>query len=132
MLKENPEALKKTKKEYLSRIIYRLKINCNSQQENLENEAAWLKETLIKTLDKHVKLIRITAYFKRWWNSEVQEAKYHYAKAKKAYKLYGNKKKEKRAKNNFYITLRKAKKICWQKFLQETIKDEFTDSQKRC
>jgi hypothetical protein len=70
-LKEDPEALEKVKEEYLSRAIYRPKIDYNSQQEDLENEAAWLEKALIETLDKYAKPIRITAYSKRWWNSEV-------------------------------------------------------------
>ena len=39
ILKEDPEALEKAKEEYLSRAIYRPKIDYNSQQEDLENKA---------------------------------------------------------------------------------------------
>ena len=131
MLKQDPETLEKAKEEYLSRAIYRPLIDYNSQKEDLEYEAAWLEETLTKTLDKHAKPIRITAYSKRWWNSEVKEARFHYAKARRAYKLNGNKKEIKQTRNSFYKILRKAKRICWQKFLQGTIEDDPIDSQKR-
>jgi hypothetical protein len=40
MLKQDPEALEKAKEEYLSRAINRPLIDLNSQQEDLENEAA--------------------------------------------------------------------------------------------
>ena len=39
-LKQDPEALEKVKEEYLSRARYRSKIDCYSQQKDLENEAA--------------------------------------------------------------------------------------------
>jgi hypothetical protein len=71
MLKQDPKALEKVKEEYLFRAINRPLIDLSSQQEDLENEAAWLEEILIEILDKHAKPIRITAYSKRWWNSEV-------------------------------------------------------------
>lgn len=112
MLKQDPEALKKVKEEYLFRAIYRPLINYNCQKENLEYEVAWLEKTLTKTLNKHAKSIRITAYSKRWWNSEVKEARFQYAKTRRAYKLNGNKKEVKQAKNSFYKILRKAKKVC--------------------
>ena len=117
MLKQDPETLEKAKEKYLFRTIYRPLINYNSQKEDLEYEAAWLEETLTKTLDKHAKPIRITAYSKRWWNSEVKEARFHYAKAKRTYKLNRNKKEVKQTRNSFYKILRKAKRICWQNFL---------------
>lgn len=60
----DPETLEKAKEEYLSRAIHRPLIDYNSQKEDLENKAAWLEETLIKTLDKYAKPIRITAYSK--------------------------------------------------------------------
>ena len=128
----DPETLEKAKEEYLSRAIYRPLIDYNSQKEDLENEAAWLEETLTETLDKHAKPIRITAYSKRWWNPEVKEARFQYAKARRAYKLDGNKEEVKLARNSFYKTVRKAKRICWQNFLQGTIEDDPIDSQKRC
>jgi hypothetical protein len=65
MLKQDPKALEKVKEEYLSRAINRPLIDLNSQQEDLENEAAWLEKILIEILDKHAKPIRITAYSKR-------------------------------------------------------------------
>ena len=117
MLEQDPKTLEKVKEEYLSCAIYRPLIDYNSQKEDLENEAAWLEETLTKTLDKHAKPIRITAYSKRWWNPEVKEARFHYAKARRAYKLHGNKEEVKLARNSFYKTLRKAKRIYWQNFL---------------
>ena len=132
MLKQDPEALEKAKEEYLSRAIYRPLINHNNRQEDLENEAAWLEEILTKTLDKHAKPIRITAHSKRWWNPEVKEARFHYAKARRVYKLNGNKEEVKQARNSFYKILRKAKRICWQNFLQGTLEDDFMNSQKRC
>ena len=40
MLKQDPETLEKAKEEYLSQAVYRPIIDSNSQQEDLENEAA--------------------------------------------------------------------------------------------
>jgi hypothetical protein len=66
MLKQDSEALEKAKEEYLSRAINRPLIDLSSQQEDLENKAAWLEEILTEILDKYAKPIRITAYSKRW------------------------------------------------------------------
>jgi hypothetical protein len=63
--KRKPRNPKKSKKIYISCAIYRPLINYNSQKENLEYETVWLKKTLTKTLNKHAKPIKITAYFKR-------------------------------------------------------------------
>jgi hypothetical protein len=49
-----------------------------SNKEDLENEANWIEKRLINTLKLYAKSLRITAYFKRWWNSTVEKAKLKY------------------------------------------------------
>jgi ribonuclease HI len=131
-LKQDPDALAKAKEDYLSYVINRPLVDSNSLQQHLEEEAAWIEESLVQTLNKHAKPIRITAYSKRWWNQEVQEARTRYARARRSYKLNRNKTEVKVARNSFYITLRKAKRLCWQNFLQEDLEDNPTENQRRC
>lgn len=65
------------------------------------------------------KLKRITAYSKRWWNEKVAEARKIWAKDKKRLSGDGDLKEElKQARNSYYRTIRKAKRLCWQKNLQ--------------
>src|SRR5271156_5828740 len=137
-LKQDPEALKKAKEEWQYLALNRPIIGCNSREEDLENEATWIEESLTRVLNQHAKALRVTAYSKRWWNSEVQEARSRYAKARRDYKLIGsdNEKLEvNQARNSYYVTVRKAKRKCWQDFLQGITKEEDhtpLDSQKRC
>ena len=58
------ETLEKAKKNYLSYIINRPLVDCNSPQEELENEANWIETLLVQILNKYAKSIKITAYFK--------------------------------------------------------------------
>jgi hypothetical protein len=130
-IKIRPRGPKKAKDEYLSRAIYRPVTDCNTLRKELENEAVWIEEALTQTLDKYAKPIRITAYLTRRWSPEIQETRSRYARARRTYKLSENENGIKLAKNNFYIIVRKAKRIYWQKFLQGTIEHDPIESQKR-
>ena len=46
---------------------------------NVDAEANWLQATLVDVLTRHAKPIRLCAYSKRWWNSEIKEARRAYA-----------------------------------------------------
>ena len=63
--------------------------------------------------------MRVTSYSKRWWNKEVAEARKIWAKEKK---IWGHtspdREKLKKARNAFYRLVRKAKRKCWQRFLE--------------
>ena len=64
--------------------------------------------------------MRVTPYSKRWWNKEVVEARKRWAKEKKTWgKTTLDREKLKQARNTFYHIVRKAKRECWQNFLEE-------------
>ena len=70
-------------------------------------------------MNNHAKITQITAYSKRWWNQDVAEARKTWARDKKRLNRDENLKVElKQARNRYYRTIRKAKKTCWQDFLQ--------------
>jgi Reverse transcriptase (RNA-dependent DNA polymerase)/Endonuclease-reverse transcriptase len=122
--------------------INRSLIDDLSNKEDLENEASWIEETLIDTLNLYAKPLRITAYSKRWWNSTVEKARLKYAQAKRRLKNSLDrgssqlKRELKLARNNYYYIVRKEKRECWQKFLQgaeEILEDNPTYTDKnRC
>ena len=87
--------------------------------EDLDGEVQWFESQLIGLLNKHAKITRITLYSKRWWNEEVAKARKAWAKDKRRLSGNGELRKEfKQARNMYYRTIRKAKRTCWQKFLQ--------------
>ena len=75
---------------------------------------------LADTLTKYIKIIRITPFSKRWWNGEVKQARKTLSAAKRRWKGYirdGNQ-RLREARNQYYRVIRKAKRQCWQFFLQ--------------
>ena len=74
---------------------------------------------LTELLNKHAKITQITSYSKRWWSKEVAEARLTWAKDKR--RLGRNevlKEELKQARNRDFRTIEKAKRECWQKFLE--------------
>src|SRR5271154_29236 len=120
-LKQDEIALNKAKEEYQYLARYRPYIDYSSKESDLDSEANWIEETLTNILNKHAKTLRITAYSKRWWNSEVQEARTRYSRARRANKSSLEKNT---ARNSYYTTIRRAKRECWQNFLQGITEDE--------
>ena len=54
-----------------------------STKEDLDKEVEQFKSKLVRILNNHAKITRITAYSKRWWNEEVAEARKQWAKNKR-------------------------------------------------
>ena len=102
------------------------KLNVNHQlldllctKQELDKEVEWFQETLTGLLNKHAKITQITSYSKRWWNKEVAKARSTWAKDKKRLGRDEDLKEEfKQARNRYFRIIKKAKRECWQKFLQ--------------
>ena len=63
--------------------------------------------------------MQVTPYSKRWWNKNVAQACKAWAKEKKKWgKSTPNREKLKQAQNKFYHIVYKAKRECWQNFLE--------------
>lgn len=87
--------------------------------EDLDIEVEWFESRLTELLDNHAKITRVTAYSKRWWNEKVAEARKSWAKTKRKFGRDEIHKDEfRQARNLYYRTIRKAKRLCWQNFLQ--------------
>ncbi|EED21750.1 endonuclease/reverse transcriptase, putative [Talaromyces stipitatus ATCC 10500] len=100
--------------------------------EEVEREAEWIERTLTEVLNKHCKQIRLCARSKRWWNSEIEAERSVYSKACKAYQAGEISDEEHReARKGFYSLIRRAKRECWEGFLQGTSEGSLPD-QKRC
>ena len=90
---------------------------CTKQE--LDKEVEWFEEKLTELLNKHAKITQITSFSKRWWNKEVAEARSTWAKDKKRFGRDEDQKEEfKQARNWYFRIIKKAKRECWQKFLQ--------------
>ena len=71
--------------------------------------------------------MRVTFYSKRWWNNEVAEACKIFAREKKIWRhISQDREKLKKARNAFYRLIHRAKKECWQNFLES--EEETLDS----
>ena len=89
------------------------------RKEDLNQEIEWIESTLTEILNKNCKLMQVTSYSKRWWNREVETAYKSWAKEKKTWgKITPDREKFKQARNTFYRIVRKAKRKCWQNFLE--------------
>ena len=94
-----------------------LDLLCTKQE--LDQEVEWFDKKLVELLNNHAKITQITCYSKQWWNKEVAEARLIWAKDKRRLGRNEDLKEEfKQARNWYYQTIRKAKRECWQNFLQ--------------
>ena len=76
-------------------------------------------------LDKNIKIVRITAYLKRWWNKDVKEARRTLGRASRAWGRRGGDPEEfKQARNAYRRALKRAKRECWSQFLLNDEDDE--------
>ncbi|KAE8550137.1 hypothetical protein EYB25_008668 [Talaromyces marneffei] len=99
---------------------------------DVEREAKWIEQSLTDVLRQYAKPIRLCARSKRWWGPHTIEAQRLYSKARKAYhagELSEDSHRE--ARKTYYATIRRAKRECWEAFLQGTDKGVLTE-QKRC
>ena len=85
----------------------------------LDKGVKWFEENLTALLNCHAKVTKVTSYSKKWWNKEVAEARLLWAKDKRRLGQNEDLKEElKQAQNRYFRTIKKAKRECWQKFLQ--------------
>jgi hypothetical protein len=95
-----------------------IKKKLKKNKEDLENEAAWIEKTLVNTLNLYTKLLRITAYSKRWWNPTIKKVRLKYTQVKRRFKNNLNRGSTRLkcelnlARNNYYYIIRKKKREC--------------------
>jgi len=90
--------------------------SCSS--EDLAGEAIWIQEALTAVLDQHAKQLRVTPLSKRWWGTEIKEARRIYSHARRTWQEQGISTAElKEVRNSYYQAIRQAKRTCWETFL---------------
>ena len=69
-------------------------------------EAIWIQDTLTEALNQHAKPIQLTPYSKRWWGTQVKEARGTYARARKLWQTgtIGDAKHQE-ARKAYYVTI---------------------------
>ena len=98
-------------------------LNPHCTKLEFDKEAGWFQEKLTELLNNHAKITKITSYSKRWWNKEVSEARLTWARDKRRLGRSEDLREEfKQAQYQYFRTIKKAKRVCWQKFLQEESK----------
>ena len=98
-------------------------LNPHCTKLEFDKEAGWFQEKLTELLNNHAKITKITSYSKRWWNKEVSEARLTWARDKRRLGRSEDLREEfKQAQYQYFRTIKKAKRVCWQKFLQGEFK----------
>jgi endonuclease/exonuclease/phosphatase family metal-dependent hydrolase len=88
--------------------------------ETIEAEALWLSETAYAVLNAHAKPKRVCARSKRWWSTEIGEKRRILGSLKRMRRRGRASAQEvKIARKELRRVIRKAKRECWQHFLQE-------------
>ena len=64
-LLQDDHLLQAAKKKWEGSIISQMHLNFFSSKEDLDKEVEWFESKLVKFLNNHVKMTRITAYSKR-------------------------------------------------------------------
>ena len=120
-LQANPQALEEAKGDWQTRTQSRPYLEDSCSSEDLAGEAIWIQEALTAVLNQHAKQLRVTPLSKRWWGTEIKEARRTYSQARQAWQRQEIPTTELREiRNNYYRAIRQAKRTCWETFLEGT------------
>ena len=87
-----------------------------SSAEQLEKAAVALKEAMVGTLDEHARRKRWCSRSKPWWTEDLAELRRELGRERRRPAGIG---RARDARRNLRRAIRKAKKECWNRFLQE-------------
>jgi ribonuclease HI len=117
-LEADPQTLEATKHTWQTYAEQRDQLSDTCSVDDLTTEAIWAQETLTAVLNQHAKPVRVTPRSKRWWSQEIRDAREDYSQARRAWQAqeiptdsYHE------TRNNYYRTIRRAKRACWEAFL---------------
>jgi hypothetical protein len=108
--------------EWRRRSTGRPLITAYASSKSIEAEAEWLSETACAVLNAHAKPKRVCAWSKRWWSAEIGEKRRilgSLTRRRRRSPQPVSAKEVKTAPREFRRTFRRAKRECWQGFLQE-------------
>jgi hypothetical protein len=77
-----------------------------------------LRETITATLDIHARKKRWCSRSKPWWNTDLRELRKDLGRARRKWRVAGIS-QVKAARRDFRRAIRKVKRDCWNRFLQE-------------
>jgi len=101
-LQANPQALEEAKGDWQTRTQPRPCLGDSCSSEDLAGEAIWIQEALTAVLDQHAKQLRVTPRSKRWWGTEIKEARRIYSHARRTWQEQGISTAELREVRNSY------------------------------
>ena len=90
----------------------------DSIQEEVVKAAGALREAMTATLDQHTKKKRWCSRSKPWWNLDLKELRKELSRARRKWRVAGISRVQ-AARYEFRRAIRKAKRDCWNRFLQE-------------
>ncbi len=105
----------------------------NSCQESLNEDAKLLRNVIIETSDVFISKRRSCENSEVWWTDELTQLKKILAKAKRMYKVLSNEENLsifKRNRNDYFQTIRFAKKEFWSNFLNNAIEKKIFQAYK--
>ena len=95
-------------------------LNDDSTVEEVDTAAAGLKEAMTGTLDELARKKRWCSRSKRWWSEDVKQLRHELGRARREFRHRpAGISRFKEARRNFWRAIRRAKRECWNRFLQE-------------
>ena len=91
----------------------------DSTLEQVDTAAVMLQETMVGTLDQHVRPKPWCSRSKRWWNPELKNVRKALGRAWRGWMTKGMSRVQE-ARWELRRTIRKAKRDCWNHFHQES------------
>ena len=117
-LQADPQALEYAKQCWEANAEQRTPLDDTCSLVDVAEEAAWIQETLSMVLNQHAKPIRVSPRSKRWWSTEIKEAREVYCQARRAWQAQKiSTASLTEARNSYYRTIRHSKRTCWEAFL---------------
>lgn len=109
-------------------------ITDSSTAEGFEDEIEWIQRSLVDLPNKHTRRITVCNRSKQWWNDDVRDKRKVLGRAKRRRRQGEDTEQVVRAaKRELRRTTRKAKRECWEEFLNRAeSEDVWTVSGTRC
>ncbi len=105
----------------------------NLCQKNLNEDAKLLRNVIIETSNRFISKRRSCGNSKVWWTNKLTQLKKNLAKAKRMYKVLSTEENLsifKRNRNDYFQTIRSAKKEFWSNFLNNAIEKKIFQAYK--
>ena len=110
--------MEKAEAHWRQQVGNRRLLNDQSAEEEVEQEARFIEDTLTHTLNSNCKQLQITMYSKRWWNQDVRAARQEYNRVRRhRRKGWATVIREREAARKLHKEIRKAKREHWENFL---------------